>query len=792
MQRISDGPNGLVHAQVALIADGIGGSVSGELASQMAVDTFVEHFREGINENIHDRLESAIHDTNRAIFTAGLEKPEIKGMGTTIVAAAIVDDYLYIAHAGDSRAYLIRNGQIYLLTLDHSWVQEAIDAGYLTVEKAERHPNRNVIKRFLGPNERVEVDHRIIDVENRTHDVRIPQYRRNAEDDRLQLLPGDTLLLCSDGLNDAIPDLEILHIVQRHRPQQAVKELIRAANAAGGPDNISVLLLQHPDRTARNTAAPALPSTIPASESETVINIPIPPPIESPAPTPVSPTPSATTGDLSDLSGSWQLVPTTDDKNTLTKAVKRPKSSPLMAALVVVVLVLIGAGAAAFGMGLLPFFSPETQVAQSAPTTEVEAGQTLPSEPTPNERNPSASNPALASSSALTSSTTPTATAVITTVPAASEGITATADVTTSVTPTAPVSAAMSESTDAEASVTPAPGEEVGVTETVTTPVAAIPSVTPSPVPITTTKTQGTPIAAGADSTPTPTVTSTFTPPEPGPTSTPANRTSAAPSNSNPQVSTASDVAPSQATVPTNGEIATGSAVDCAVNLEPNSDASEIDYKVNCKSLANARISSGKLQVEFPNQLSFVSGGECPPIPENSHIISRSFESAQLHEGAYPLVTCAMVWDEDIEPASRNLSHALTLIKYAPVVASDALSAPITYTLVAINQGTQTITGTLEITDQLPTGITNTISIPIASSAIISDTEGGIDDGRVRWAIENVTLQSNQIITATYVITANGGAITPLNFGIQVTPDTNPSSDQILITTVDITYQEDD
>src|SRR5688572_2738145 len=89
IQRINHEPDGLAPVQVALIADGIGGSVSGEIASQMTVDTFVEQFRQGVNLNIHERLDVAIHDANRAIFTAGLEQPELKGMGTTIVATAI-------------------------------------------------------------------------------------------------------------------------------------------------------------------------------------------------------------------------------------------------------------------------------------------------------------------------------------------------------------------------------------------------------------------------------------------------------------------------------------------------------------------------------------------------------------------------------------------------------------------------------------------------------------------------------------------------------------------------------
>ena len=314
-QQLSNGPDGYVPVQVAVVADGIGGSVSGEVASQLAIDTFVEEFKRGINLNVHNRLETAIHSANRAIFTAGLTQAETKGMGTTIVAASVVDDIVCIAHAGDSRAYLIRNGQIYLLTLDHSWVQEAIDANLITVEQARRHPNRNVIKRFLGLLERIEVDHQILAVANREHDGRVAQNRRLAEGDRLRLLPGDRLLLCSDGLNDAIPDHEILKIVQQHPPEQAACELIRAANAAGGPDNITALLLQQPVR---------LPS---ADDDTTIVTLP------------------DVNADKTEL---WQVATGADRSNRQGMVSKRKIGLPTLLILIAVAIILIAAGAIAF------------------------------------------------------------------------------------------------------------------------------------------------------------------------------------------------------------------------------------------------------------------------------------------------------------------------------------------------------------------------------------------------------------------------------------------------------------
>ena len=314
IQRLKDGSD--LPVQVAIVADGIGGSASGELASQLAIDTFVETFKQNITLNVHDRLALAIHSTNQAIFAAALAQPETKGMGTTLVAAILLNDVLYLAHAGDSRAYLIRNGQIYLLTLDHSWVQEAIDAKLITVQQARRHFNRNVIKRFLGPQERVEVDQRILEVADRQHDGREPQNRRYAEGDRLRLLSGDTLLLCSDGLNDAIPDHEILHIVLQHRPPQAVHELIRAANAAGGPDNITALLLQPP------------PQLFPSDGDTTLVTL---------------------SDESADITENWQLVPAAASSNSQTLVVKRKIGFPMLLILIVGILILIGAAMMVWG-----------------------------------------------------------------------------------------------------------------------------------------------------------------------------------------------------------------------------------------------------------------------------------------------------------------------------------------------------------------------------------------------------------------------------------------------------------
>lgn len=259
-------------AQIAVVADGIGGSVSGEVASRTAIETMVESLTSKPIQNVSASLEYAIRAANREIFVKSQESPEMRGMGTTVVAAVIIGDQLHLAHAGDSRAYLIRGGQIYLLTLDHSWAQEAIDAGYLTIEKAQHHPNKNVIKRFLGPLDHVDVDPTIIDVDNRQGSVLLPANRAMAANNRLQLRPNDTLLLCSDGLTDVVPEPVILNTIAQHTPQQAATELIRLANAGGGPDNITVVMVHLPGGTPK-----AAPSSVFVSGAKDKTEIMTPP-----------------------------------------------------------------------------------------------------------------------------------------------------------------------------------------------------------------------------------------------------------------------------------------------------------------------------------------------------------------------------------------------------------------------------------------------------------------------------------------------------------------------------------
>ncbi len=203
-----------------VVADGMGGHAAGEVASNYAVQSILHTYYSAAWAGVAGTLTGAIRRANEDIHTEGGRDAERRGMGSTVVAAAVLDNQAVIAHAGDSRAYLLRNGQLILLTRDHTWVAERLADGTLSPEEAEHHPNRNVLTRNLGSR---------IDVEP---EVTIQPLQR-----------GDRLLLCSDGLWGAISEVQIAALAQRTPAEHAVSALVAAANAAGGPDNIGVALI---------------------------------------------------------------------------------------------------------------------------------------------------------------------------------------------------------------------------------------------------------------------------------------------------------------------------------------------------------------------------------------------------------------------------------------------------------------------------------------------------------------------------------------------------------------------
>jgi protein phosphatase len=224
----------------AVLADGIGGHRAGEVAAELAVNHLMQAVARSDGRRIRQTIEDAVIEASDAIAAHAGANEHMKGMGATCATAWIVGDKLHTAYVGDSRIYLIRSGRIQQLTVDHSWVQEAIDKGILTPEAARQHPNVHVIRRYLGSPTPPEPDFRL-----KLFNDEGDQHAENNQG--LQLLPSDILLLCSDGLTDLLWNDEILEVI-RSKPtlKEASRALIEMANSRGGHDNITVVLISVP------------------------------------------------------------------------------------------------------------------------------------------------------------------------------------------------------------------------------------------------------------------------------------------------------------------------------------------------------------------------------------------------------------------------------------------------------------------------------------------------------------------------------------------------------------------
>ena len=220
LQRRANEDSMLVRSPLFVVADGMGGAQAGEVASRLAVDTFKGGLSDGSDPEAS--LLAQVEQANAHINELSHANIEHAGMGTTITAVYLGEQDVVVAHVGDSRAYCLREGELLRLTDDHSLVDELIRQGKLTPEEAEEHPQRSVITRALGPEATVEVD------------VRTFRAR-----------PGDVYLLCSDGLTTMLSEEDLLGVlVSNPALRDAGEQLIVAANAAGGKDNITVVLLR--------------------------------------------------------------------------------------------------------------------------------------------------------------------------------------------------------------------------------------------------------------------------------------------------------------------------------------------------------------------------------------------------------------------------------------------------------------------------------------------------------------------------------------------------------------------
>jgi PPM family protein phosphatase len=219
-QRRDNEDNAFARAPVFVVADGMGGAQAGEVASKIATETFEQGLPD--SGSPEERLAERVREANHQIHELSRSDRERAGMGTTLTAAYVDDTSVAIAHVGDSRAYLFRDGTLERLTQDHSLVEELVRQGKLTPEQAAGHPQRSIITRALGPEANVEVD-------TWTYPVRA----------------GDILLLCSDGLTTMISEDRVAEILGAAGSLDGTADaLIDAANEAGGRDNITVVLFR--------------------------------------------------------------------------------------------------------------------------------------------------------------------------------------------------------------------------------------------------------------------------------------------------------------------------------------------------------------------------------------------------------------------------------------------------------------------------------------------------------------------------------------------------------------------
>lgn len=212
-----------------IVADGMGGHNAGEIAARLVVESLPKLMQKRGSSILPRtsaatarRLRSAVSRLSRDVYAQAMTQPQLYGMGATVVAAMIHGDEAIVVHMGDSRAYLVRDGRIRLLTRDHSIIQVLLDAGHITPEQALYHPDRNRITASIGmPGD------------------------PSPDSKRVHLRTGDKLLLCSDGLANMVDDLHICQIVDKTETPDAIcRALVDAANAAGGDDNITAVVME--------------------------------------------------------------------------------------------------------------------------------------------------------------------------------------------------------------------------------------------------------------------------------------------------------------------------------------------------------------------------------------------------------------------------------------------------------------------------------------------------------------------------------------------------------------------
>jgi serine/threonine protein phosphatase PrpC len=207
--------------RIFIVADGMGGHRAGEVASSAAIEEFMRFERENRGVEPLDRIRDGILAANRRLYEMSLRDSALEGMGTTFTIA-LYEEEVFLGHVGDTRAYLLRDGELSMLTRDHSLVEQMVSEGYISRREARVHPQRNVILRALGVSEDLEIDL-----------------------DSLAPTAGDRIILCSDGLSGVLEDREIAYIASSERdPEAACRRLVRSSKERGATDDVTAVLLE--------------------------------------------------------------------------------------------------------------------------------------------------------------------------------------------------------------------------------------------------------------------------------------------------------------------------------------------------------------------------------------------------------------------------------------------------------------------------------------------------------------------------------------------------------------------
>ncbi len=233
---------------LAVVADGMGGHTAGEVASRSAVETMVDALKRSRAQS-PVALARAAQAANVEVYNYALENPQNKGMGTTLTAVLIDDQVGLVGHVGDSRAYLVRGGDVTRLTVDHSWVADRVRQGLLSEDEARRHRWRNVITNAIGATPKFRLDVLYFEVQ-----------------------PGDRLVVVSDGVSMLLDEKRVAQIVSEHEPEAATERLLAESNERGAPDNVTAVVIRVDEVAAKPkrydlTGTPLVPSSVDIGET---------------------------------------------------------------------------------------------------------------------------------------------------------------------------------------------------------------------------------------------------------------------------------------------------------------------------------------------------------------------------------------------------------------------------------------------------------------------------------------------------------------------------------------------